>query len=63
MAKAQTIKPKSSFADWVRRFTGSKQKPAARPGAAAQASTMTNLPAGATSTRSAQGAKAAPAAK
>jgi twitching motility protein PilJ len=62
MAKAQTIKPKSSFADWVRRFTGSKQKPAARPGAAAQASTMTNLPAGPASTRSAQGAKA-PAAK
>ncbi len=64
MAKAQTIKPKSSFADWVRRFTGSKQKPAARPGAAAQASTMTNLPAGATSTRSAQAkasAKKAPA--
>jgi twitching motility protein PilJ len=63
MAKAQTIKPKSSFGDWFKRFTGSKQKPATRPGAAAQASTMTNLPAAATSSRTAQGAKGAAAKK
>src|SRR5471030_2829729 len=62
MAKAQTIKPKSSLADWFKRFTGSKQKPAARPGPATQASTMTNLPA-ANASRSAHGAKAAAAKK
>jgi twitching motility protein PilJ len=62
MAKAQTIKPKSSIADWFKRVTGSKQKPAARPGTATQASTMTNLPA-ATSSRTGQSAKAAVAKK
>ena len=51
MAKAQTIKPKSSFADWLKRMTGGeKKKPAARPGAPGQASTLTNIPAAATST-------------
>jgi twitching motility protein PilJ len=58
MAKAQTIKPKSSIADWFKRVTGSKQKPATRPGTSTQASTMTNMPA-ATSSRTAQSAKAA----
>jgi twitching motility protein PilJ len=47
MAKAQTMKPKSSIADWFKRVTGSKQKPATRPGTAGQASTLTNIPAGA----------------
>ncbi len=49
MAKAQTMKPKSSFADWLKRITGGeKKKPLpARPGAAGQASTLTNIPAGA----------------
>jgi twitching motility protein PilJ len=46
MAKAQTMKPKSSIADWFRRFMGSKQKPATRPGSAGQATTLTNIPAG-----------------
>jgi twitching motility protein PilJ len=47
MAKAQTIKPKSSFADWFRRMTGGeKKKPATRPGAPGQASTHTNMAAG-----------------
>jgi len=60
MAKAQTIKPKSSFADWFKRFTGSKQKPAARPGTAAQASsTMTNISAN-TATRAGPSPKVAP---
>ena len=53
MAKAQTIKPKSSFADWLKRMTGGeKKKPAARPGAPGQASTLTNIAAATTSTRS-----------
>ena len=44
MAKAQTIKPKSSFADWFKRLGAPKPKPAARPGGGAQSSsTMTNL--------------------
>ena len=46
MAKAQTVKAKSSFGDWLKGLKGSKAKPAGRPGAGAQASTMTNLPAG-----------------
>ncbi|MEP7068485.1 MAG: methyl-accepting chemotaxis protein [Usitatibacter sp.] len=47
------MKPKASFSDWFKRMTGgSKPKPAARPGAAAQASTLTNIPAATTSTRS-----------
>jgi twitching motility protein PilJ len=49
MAKAQTIKPKSSFGDWFKRMTGGeKKKPAARPGAPGQASTLTNIQAGPT---------------
>jgi len=43
MAKAQTIKPKSSIADWFKRLGAPKAKPAARPGAAVQSSTMTNI--------------------
>src|SRR5258708_26607153 len=47
MAKAQTIKPKSSIGDWLKRFTGgSKQKPTARPGVSGQSSTLTNIAAG-----------------
>ncbi len=44
MAKAHAVKPKSSFGDFFRRLSSSKDKPAARP-ASGQASTMTNLPA------------------
>ena len=64
MAKAQTMKPKPSIAEWFKRLLGPKPKPASRP-TAAQASTMTNIPAaGATATRpGGQGAKAAAAAK
>ena len=51
MAKAQTMKPKSSIAEWFKRITGPKPKPATRP-AASQVSTLTNIPAGgATTTR------------
>ena len=47
MAKAQTMKPKSSFGDWIKRITGGeKKKPATRPGVPGQASTLTNIPAG-----------------
>jgi twitching motility protein PilJ len=46
MAKAQTMKPKSSFSEWFKRVTGPKAKPATRPGAGNQASTMTNIKAG-----------------
>jgi twitching motility protein PilJ len=60
MAKAQTIKSKSSIADWFKRITAPKQKPAARPGSASQASTMTNLTAAGPATRpGGQGAKSA----
>src|SRR5258705_7298862 len=54
MAKAQTIKPKSSFSDWFKRMTGGEKKKIApaRPGAAGQASTLTNIQAATTSTRS-----------
>jgi twitching motility protein PilJ len=62
MAKAQTMKPKSSFAGWFSRFTAPRQKPGARP-AGAQSSTMTNIAAaGGPSTRG-QAAKASAAAK
>ena len=62
MAKAQAVKPKSTFADFFRRFTSQKAKPSARP-ASAQASTMTNLPAGGAATRTgAQSARATAAA-
>ena len=44
MAKAQAIKPKSSFGDFFKRMFAAKEKPAKRP-SSAQASTMTNLPA------------------
>jgi len=54
MAKAQTMKSKSSIFDWFK----PKQKPAARP--AAQSSTMTNIPAaGGPATRPGRGDKAA----
>jgi twitching motility protein PilJ len=41
MAKAQAVKPKSSFTDWFKR---APQKPAARPGGSPQSSTLTNIP-------------------
>ena len=45
MAKAQAVKPKSSFfGDFFKRFSAPKAKPSARP-ASGQASTMTNIPA------------------
>src|SRR5438105_5597729 len=59
MAKAQTMKPKSSFADWLKRLTAPKsaKAPARPPG---QSSTLTNIPAaGAPATRPGQSAKAA----
>lgn len=46
MAKAQTMKPKSSIADWFRRLTAPRGKPAARPPGTIQSSTMTNIGAG-----------------
>jgi len=55
MAKAPSAKPKSSLADFFRKFTANKAKAAARPEAAGL-STMTNLPAAggpATATRTA----------
>jgi twitching motility protein PilJ len=63
MAKAQAVKPKSSFADFFRRLTASKPKPASRPSGTVQSNTMTNLSAaaqGGPATRT--GAKAASAA-
>src|SRR5712692_6539406 len=63
MAKAQTMKPKSSsFADWLKRLTAPKpaKAPARPPG---QSSTMTNIPAaGGPVTRPGPSAKAAAAA-
>ena len=59
MAKAQTMKPKSSFADWLKRLTAPKsaKAPARPPG---QSSTLTNIPApGGPATRPGQSAKAA----
>ncbi|HEX4781616.1 MAG TPA: methyl-accepting chemotaxis protein [Usitatibacter sp.] len=61
MAKAQTMKPKSSLGDWFKRFSGPKPKPATRPGAAA--STMTNIQAQNTQTRMKSAPKAAKPAK
>ena len=58
MAKAQTIKPKSSFGDFFRRLTSSKQKPAARP-ASSQSSTLTNIQAAGPNTRGGQPRSAA----
>jgi twitching motility protein PilJ len=60
MAKAQTIKPKSSFADFFRRLGSSKQKPGARP-PSAQSSTMTNLQAAGGPGTKGQAARAAAA--
>jgi twitching motility protein PilJ len=60
MAKAQTIKPKSSFADFFKRFTSPKQKPATRP-PSAQSSTMTNLQAAGGPNTKGQAARAAAA--
>src|SRR4051794_2962508 len=58
MAKAQAVKPKSSFADWFRRAP--KAKPA-RPGTSPSSSTLTNIPAaGATASRAAKESRAAP---
>ena len=59
MAKAQAIKPKSSFGGLFGKLFGAREKPAARP-VSAQASTMTNIPAhGAAKPAPARGAKAA----
>jgi twitching motility protein PilJ len=44
MAKAQTMKPKSSFAGWLKGIGAKPAKAPARP--AVQSSTMTNIPAG-----------------
>jgi twitching motility protein PilJ len=58
MAKAQAVKPKSSFADWFK----PKAKAAARPGASPSSSTLTNIPAGGGTVKGAKEAKqAAPA--
>src|SRR5258706_15559464 len=58
MAKAQAVKPKSSFADWFK----PKAKAAARPGASPSSSTLTNIPAGGGAVKGAKEAKqAAPA--
>jgi twitching motility protein PilJ len=57
MAKAQTVKPKSSFGDWLKGLTGGKPKPAAARPASSASSTMTNLPAASTASRT--GAQAA----
>jgi len=62
MAKAQTMKPKSSVGDWLKGLMGGKaaKVPARAPSAT---STVTNMPAaGAPATRPGQGAKAAAAA-
>jgi twitching motility protein PilJ len=59
MAKAQTMKPKSSFADFFRRLTAPKQKPT-RP-SSAQSSTMTNLQAAGGPNTKGQAARAAAA--
>ena len=60
MAKAQTMKPKSSFADFFRRLASPKQKPGARP-PSAQSSTMTNLQAAGGPNTKGQAARAAAA--
>jgi twitching motility protein PilJ len=60
MAKAQTMKPKSSFADFFRRLTSPKAKQAARP-SSAQSSTMTNLQAAGGPNTKGQAARAAAA--
>jgi twitching motility protein PilJ len=60
MAKAQTMKPKSSFADFFRRLTSPKPKQAARP-SSAQSSTMTNLQAAGGPITKGQAARAAAA--
>ncbi len=57
MAKAQTIKPKSSVGDWLRRLTAPKAKAPARPAGAAS-TTMTNLPAAGGPTTQTRGASA-----
>src|SRR5258708_18532685 len=58
MAKAQTMKPKSSISEWFKRLGAPKAKPAARPGTAAASSTMTNLQATTTGPASRTGTKA-----
>src|SRR5262245_38422454 len=57
MAKAQAVKPKSSFADWFK----PKAKPAARPGASPSSATLTNIPAGGGAAKGKEGKQAAPA--
>jgi twitching motility protein PilJ len=61
MAKAQAVKPKSSIADFFRRLTAPKAKPAARPTGAVQSSTMTNINAPVGATQRMKSGKAAPA--
>jgi twitching motility protein PilJ len=63
MAKAQTIKPKSSFGDWFRRLTSPKPKTAAARPSGSTSSTMTNLQSGPVSTTRGGQAKAAAATK
>src|ERR1700716_1413570 len=60
MAKAQTMKPKSSFADFFRRLTSPKPKALSRP-SSAQSSTMTNLQAAGGPNTKGQAARAAAA--
>jgi twitching motility protein PilJ len=62
MAKAQAMKPKSSFGNWLKGLTGPKAK-ATRPASGVQSSTMTNIniPAGAAAAKPAA-SRAAPAA-
>jgi twitching motility protein PilJ len=60
MAKAQTMKPKSSFAEFFRRLTSPKPKPATRP-TSGQSSTLTNLQAAGGPNTKGQAARAAAA--
>jgi twitching motility protein PilJ len=57
MAKAQAVKPKSSFADWFK----PKAKPASRPGASPSSATLTNIPAGGGALKGKDAKQAAPA--
>ena len=43
MAKAQAVKPKSSVGGFFKRFSGGGKSQPARPAAAVQSTTMTNL--------------------
>jgi twitching motility protein PilJ len=57
MAKAQAMKPKSSFGDFFKRLGGAKEKPASRP--QVQSTTMTKIPASGPATRPGTTARAA----